>query len=44
MDKVQTTIRLPSELKKKLEQKAKQIGISFNAIIVIYLQQVIEEN
>lgn len=43
MEKKQTTIRLPSELKRELEQKAEKMGISFNAIIIMFLQQAIKK-
>jgi len=39
--KVQTTIRLPSELKKELEKQAQEKGISFNAYVLIALDEYI---
>ena len=42
VDKEQITIRLPSELKHKLQQQADKLGISFNGIIVDYLWRGLE--
>lgn len=39
MTREQTTIRLPAELKRELQREADEKGISFNAYIVIILQQ-----
>ena len=39
MTREQTTIRLPAELKRELQREADERGISFNAYIVIILQQ-----
>ena len=36
--KTQTTIRLPLELKEQLQKQAQKMGISFNAMYVITLQ------
>jgi len=33
-EREQTTIRLPAELKEKLQQEADRKGISFNAMVV----------
>lgn len=35
----QTTIRLPAELKSKLQQEADRRGISFNALILILIDK-----
>lgn len=37
VEREQTTIRLPKELKKKLQREADQKGISFNAYILILI-------
>ncbi len=37
MEREQTTIRLPVELKEKLQQEAFRKGISFNEIVTIAL-------
>lgn len=39
MTREQTTIRLPAELKRELQREADEKGISFNAYIIILLQQ-----
>ena len=39
MDREQTTIRLPAELKEKLQLEADKLGISFNAIILSVLSK-----
>lgn len=36
-EKVQTTIRLPAELKERLAQEASERGISLNAYILILI-------
>lgn len=36
-EKTQTTVRLPNELKDKLQQEADRLGISFNGLVVDYL-------
>lgn len=33
-EKTQTTVRLPNELKDKLQQEADRLGISFNELII----------
>lgn len=38
-DREQTTIRLPTELKEKLQREADQKGISFNALILMILSE-----
>lgn len=35
----QTTIRLPRELKEKLQGEADKRGISFNSLVIIYLER-----
>lgn len=42
MEKVQTTIRLPAELKEKLAQEAARRGISLNELIIIFLRKSLE--
>ena len=44
MEKVQTTIRLPSELKKQLELEADKRGLSFNGLIIDYLWKGLEKH
>ena len=39
MEKEQTTIRLPAELKKRLQQEADKIGVSFNEIVIKLLNE-----
>jgi predicted DNA-binding protein len=39
MEREQTTIRLPAELKEQLQQEAEQIGISFNAYILMLIDK-----
>lgn len=34
MDREQTTIRLPAELKEELQQKADMLGVSFNEMVI----------
>lgn len=41
-DREQITIRLPAELKEQLQRQADSVGISFNAMVVILLQRVLE--
>ena len=42
MEREQTTIRLPAELKAALEKEAAERGISFNALVIIYLRRGLE--
>nr|WP_219699803.1 Arc family DNA-binding protein [Clostridioides difficile] len=42
MEIEQTTIRLPRELKKKLEKQASKKGRSFNSILLSILQEFIQ--
>lgn len=37
MEREQTTIRLPAELKEKLQKQADQIGISFNEMVIKFI-------
>lgn len=37
MDREQTTIRLPAELKERLQQEADETGMSFNALLLSIL-------
>lgn len=39
----QTTIRLPVELKEKLQQEAHRLGISFNALVIMFLSKGVQE-
>ena len=39
MEREQTTIRLPIELKKKLQREADEKGISLNDVIIVRLQK-----
>lgn len=39
MEREQTTIRLPVELKELLQQEAERLGISFNAYILILIEK-----
>lgn len=39
MEREQTTIRLPAELKEKLQQEAARKGISFNAYLLILIDK-----
>ena len=38
-----TTIRLPNELKDKLVKQAESLGISFNALVIILLNQSLQK-
>ena len=42
MDREQTTIRLPAELKQQLQQQADKMGVSFNGLVINYLWQGLE--
>ncbi|HBF2809086.1 TPA: Arc family DNA-binding protein [Clostridioides difficile] len=42
MQREQTTIRLPKELKEKLEKQASKKGRSFNSILLSILQEFIQ--
>lgn len=37
VERTATTIRLPAELKEKLQQEADRLGISFNGLVIDYL-------
>ncbi len=39
IEKEQTTIRLPNELKEQLHRQANSMGISFNALVIILLNR-----
>ncbi len=43
MEREQTTIRLPVELKEQLQQEADRLGVSFNGLVVNYLWKVLEQ-
>ena len=38
-EREQTTLRLPRELKKALEERAEMAGVSFNGLVVILLNR-----
>lgn len=38
MEREQTTIRLPAELKKRLQQEADRIGMTFNQFVLLILK------
>lgn len=42
-ERKQTTIRLPSELKKRIQQEADKRGNSFNETIILLIQKALEE-
>ena len=42
MEREQTTIRLPAELKEKLQQEADRLVISFNGLVIDYLWKGLE--
>ena len=44
MEREQTTIRIPAELKKKLEMEAERRGLSLNALILSLLNGFWEKN
>lgn len=39
MDREQTTIRLPTNLKEKLQQEAQEKGYSFNGYMLLLIQK-----
>lgn len=41
MEREQTTIRLPAELKEQIQRKADEMGISFNEAVMIAIQKFI---
>lgn len=44
MEREQTTIRLPVELKKQIQQKADEIGISFNEFVLLAINEYINSH
>ena len=42
LEREQTTIRLPAELKKQLQQEADRLGVSFNELVIKLIQVGIE--
>lgn len=44
MEREQTTIRLPADMKEQLQREADKRGYSFNGLIVEYLRQGLERN
>lgn len=43
MEKEQTTIRLPVDLKERLQQQADKRGYSLNAFLLIILEQAVNQ-
>ncbi len=43
MEREQTTIRLPIDLKKKIQQEADKKGQSFNATVIIAIKKGLEK-
>ncbi len=43
MERIQTTIRLPAELKERLQQEAERRGISFNGLILLAISAYLGE-
>ncbi|MCI9273750.1 MAG: ribbon-helix-helix protein, CopG family [Clostridiales bacterium] len=41
MEREQTTIRLPADLKEQVQQKADEMGISFNETVMIAIEKFI---
>lgn len=39
MNREQITIRLPSKLKQRIQKEADGMGISFNAMLIIFLER-----
>lgn len=39
MERAQTTIRLPAELKERLQREADKRGISFNSLVLILIDK-----
>lgn len=44
VEREQTTIRLPVELKKQIQQKADEIGISFNEFVLLAINEYINSH
>ena len=42
MEREQTTIRLPKDLKEEVQRKADEMGISFNSAFIYFLQKGLE--
>lgn len=42
MEREQVTIRLPAELKERLQQEADRQGISFNAMVILAIRRGID--
>lgn len=42
MEREQTTIRLPAELKEQIQRKADGFGISFNSMVITLLRKGLE--
>ena len=42
LEREQTTIRLPAELKERIQKEADNKGISFNAMMIILIEQGLE--
>lgn len=39
MEKIQTTIRLPADLKERLQREADRLGVSFNEMTIKLIQE-----
>ncbi len=44
MEREQTTIRLPKELKEEIQRQADEMGVSFNARLLMLIQKGIEKD
>lgn len=44
MEREQTTIRLPKELKNQIQQQADDMGISFNAFVMLAINHFIQSH
>lgn len=44
MEREQTTIRLPADLKEQLQREADKRGFSFNGLVIEYLHRGLEQN
>ena len=42
MEREQTTIRLPSELKEQLQKEADKLGVSFNEMVMIIINDLLD--
>lgn len=44
MEREQTTIRLPADLKEQLQREADKRGFSFNGLVIGYLRQGLKQD